>query len=150
MHDCKPNPSPKVDSTLYHQLVGSLLYLTHICPDLSLVVGLVARYMQTPHESQWKEGKMILRYVYGIIQFEIHYSSGGTPLLVSFTDSDWADDPDDRKSTACYVFSPGSGSITQACKKQQDIALSLVEEEYQAMVNASQEALWLRQILSEF
>ena len=59
MDDCKlaPSPfqsrvkltttctSPKVDATLYHQLVGSLLYLTHTRPDLSFVVGLVAQYM---------------------------------------------------------------------------------------------------------
>jgi hypothetical protein len=131
-------------------LVGSLLYLTHTHPDLSFVVVLVARYMKTPHEIHWKAAKRILRYVRGTVQFGIHYSSGGTPLLVGFTDSDWAGDPDDRKSTIGYVFSLGSGPVTWACKKQQAIALSSAEAEYRATVNASQEALWLRQILSEF
>jgi hypothetical protein len=70
--------------------------------------------------------------------------------LVGFIDSDWVDDPDDQKSTIGYVFSLGSGPVTWACKKQQAISLSLVEAEYQAVVNASQEALWLQQILSEF
>jgi hypothetical protein len=56
MDDCKPTASPfqsgvnltatctslEVDATLYHQLVGSLLYLTHTHPDLSFVVGFVA------------------------------------------------------------------------------------------------------------
>jgi hypothetical protein len=97
-----------------------------------------------------KQAKRILRYVHGTVQFRIHYSSGGTPLLVGFTDSDWVGDPDDQKSTAGYVFSLGSGPVTWACKKQQAIALSSAEAEYRAMVNASQEALWLRQILSEF
>ena len=73
----------------------------------------------------------------------IHYNIGGKPLLVGFTDSDWAGDPDDRKSTTGYVFSLGSGPITWACKKQQALALSLAEEEYRAAVNASQEYLWL-------
>jgi hypothetical protein len=132
MDDCKPTPSPfqsgvklsatctspEVDATLYRQLVGSLLYLTHTRPDISFVVGLVARYMKTPHEIHWKEAKRILHYVHGTVQFGIHYSSGGTPLLVGFTDSDWADDPDDQKSTAGYVFSLGSGPVTWACKKQ--------------------------------
>ena len=43
--------SPEVDATLYRQLVGSLLYITHSRADISFVVGLVTRYMQHPHES---------------------------------------------------------------------------------------------------
>ena len=45
------NTSPEVDATLYHQLVGSLLYLIDSSPNLSFVVGRVSHYMQTPHES---------------------------------------------------------------------------------------------------
>ena len=65
MEDCKPTHSPfqsgvklsatctslEVDATLYRQLVGSILYLTHSRPDLSFAIGRVARYMKTPHES---------------------------------------------------------------------------------------------------
>eukprot|EP00253_Pinus_taeda_P033844 PITA_33844 len=164
MEDCKPAPSPfqsgvklsvsctspEVDATLYRQLVGKLLYLTHTRPDLSFAVGLVARVMQNPRESHWKAAKRILRYVRGTIQLGIHYSAKATPLLVGFTDSDWAGDPDDRKSTAGYVFTLGSGPITWACKKQAAISLSSAEAEYRGAVEASKEALWLRQILSEF
>ena len=127
---------------MYCYLVGSLLYLTHSRPDLSFVVGRVSRYMQTPHESHWKEAKRILRYIRGTIQFGIHYSTGGKPLLVGFTDSDWAGDPDDRKSTTGYVFSLGSRPVTWACKKQKDLAISSAAE-YRAAINAIQEALWL-------
>eukprot|EP00253_Pinus_taeda_P012236 PITA_12236 len=164
MEDCKPAPSPfqsgvklsvtctspEVDATLYCQLVGKLLYLTHTRLDLSFVVGFVARFMQTPHESHWKAAKRILRYVHGTVWFGIHYSAEASPLLVGFTDSDWASDPDDQKSTAGYVFTLGSGPITWACKKQAAISLSSAEGEYRGAVEASKEALWLRQILSEF
>eukprot|EP00253_Pinus_taeda_P023733 PITA_23733 len=125
MEDCKPAPSPfqsraklsvtctspEVDGTLYCQLVGKLLYLTHTCLDLSFVVGLISRFMQNPHESHWKVAKRMLRYVRGTVQFEIHYSAKASTLLVSFTDSDWAGVPDDWKSTASYVFTLGSGPI---------------------------------------
>eukprot|EP00253_Pinus_taeda_P027589 PITA_27589 len=129
--DCKPAPSPfqsgvklsvsctspEVDATLYRQLVGKLLYLTHTRPNLSFVVGLVARFMQNPRESHWKAAKRILRYVRGTVQFGINYSAKEAPLLVGFTDSDWAGDPNDRKSTINYVFTLGSGPITWDCKK---------------------------------
>jgi hypothetical protein len=101
-----------------------------------------------PHESHWKENKRILRYVHGIVQFRIHYSSGGTPLLVGFTDLDLVGDPDDQNSIAGYVFSLVYGPVTWACKKQHAISLSSAKVEYRAGVNASQEAVWLRQILS--
>jgi hypothetical protein len=56
MEYCKPTPSPfqsrvklvatcttfKVDANLYHQLVGSLLYLTHRCLENSFNVGVIA------------------------------------------------------------------------------------------------------------
>eukprot|EP00253_Pinus_taeda_P023820 PITA_23820 len=129
---------------------GKLLYLTHTRPDLSFAIGLVACFLQNPRESHWKAAKRILRYVRGTVQFGIHYSAKATPLLVGFTDSDWAGDPDDRKSTAGYVFTLGSGPITWACKKQAAISPSSAEAEYRGAVEASKEALWLRQILSEF
>jgi hypothetical protein len=64
--------------------------------------------------------------------------------VVGFTDLDWVGDLDDRKSIASYVFSLGPRAVTWACKKQQAIILSPTETEYRAMINASQEALWLR------
>eukprot|EP00253_Pinus_taeda_P001810 PITA_01810 len=92
MKDCKPTPSPfksraklsvtctspKVDATLYRQLVGKILYLTHTCLDLSFVVGLVARFMQSPHESHWKAAKRILCYVQGYV-----FTFGSGPITWS-------------------------------------------------------------------
>jgi hypothetical protein len=77
MIDCKSAPTPflsgfkledgretpLVDNTLYRQLVGRFLYLTHSRPDLSYAVGTVSRFMQEPHELHWKDAKRILRYV---------------------------------------------------------------------------------------
>jgi hypothetical protein len=114
--------------------------LAHTHPDISFVVDW---YMKKPHESHWKEDKQILLYVHGTIQFRIHYSLEGTPLLVGFIDSYWVSDPNDQKPTASYVFNLGPGLATWACKKQHAIGLSLAEEEYREMINASQEALWL-------
>ena len=116
----------------------------------NLHIGLVARFMHQPHESHWKEAKRIFRYIRGTVQFGIHYSEGASPLLIGFTDFDCAGDPDDQKSTAGYAFTLGSGPITWSCKKQSAISLSSAKVEYHGAVEASKEAMWLRQILFEF
>ena len=67
--------TPLVDNTLYRQLIGSLLYLTHSRPYISYAVSAAAIYMQEPHELQWKASKRILHYVQGTIDYGIHYAA---------------------------------------------------------------------------
>ena len=62
-------------------------------------------------------------------------------MLIGFTDSDWASDRDDRKSTAGYVFTLGLGPITWSCKKQSAISLSSAEVEYRGAFEANKEAI---------
>jgi hypothetical protein len=102
MTDCKSSPtpflsrvkledsreSPLVDNTLYRQLVGSLLYLTHSISDLSYALGAISRFMQEPHELHLKAAKRILRYVHGTITFGIHYATDSTLDLIWFIDYD--------------------------------------------------------------
>ena len=40
----------KVDSTLYKQIVGSLMYLTTTRPDIMYAVSLISRFMKFPKE----------------------------------------------------------------------------------------------------
>jgi hypothetical protein len=52
--------TPLVDNTLYKQLVGIFLYLTHSRPELFDAVGAVSWFMQDLHELHWKAAKRIL------------------------------------------------------------------------------------------
>jgi hypothetical protein len=142
--------TPLVDNTLYRQLVGSLLYLTHTHPDLSYAVSVVSRYMQEPHELHWKVAKRILRYVKGTPSFGIYYAVDCPLSLVGYTDSDWVGDGTDHKSTSGYVFIFGSGPLCWSSKKQEAISLSTTEAEYRGAVNAATQCIWLQGLLSEF
>eukprot|EP01018_Ginkgo_biloba_P040667 Gb_20537 [translate_table: standard] len=65
MEDYKPAPTPmetgvklsaydeekSVDGTLFHQLVGSLIYLTTTRPDIIFVVGMISSFMTSPKQS---------------------------------------------------------------------------------------------------
>eukprot|EP00253_Pinus_taeda_P003885 PITA_03885 len=141
--------TPLVDNTLYRQLVGSLFYLTNSRPDLSYVVGAFSRYMQEPHELHWNATKRILQYVHGTITFRIHYVAGIALNILGFTDSNWAGDNIDRKSTSGYSLSLGFVPICWSSKKQVAIALSSAEAEYRGVVNITIQALWLQHFLIE-
>ena len=47
----KTYQSPKVNATLYQQLIGIIIYLTHSRPDISFVNNVVSVFMHDPKES---------------------------------------------------------------------------------------------------
>ncbi|GKV45376.1 hypothetical protein SLEP1_g52467 [Rubroshorea leprosula] len=69
--------------------------------------------------------------------------------LAGFTDSDYAGDLDDKKSTSGFVFMLGSGAISWSSKKQPIVTLSTTEAEYVAATSCACQAIWLRRIMEE-
>ena len=69
--------------------------------------------------------------------------------MIGFTDSDWAGDNTDRKSTSGYVFMLAEGPMSGSIKKESAIALSSIEAKYRVVVNATTQCLWLQGILGE-
>ena len=70
-------------------------------------------------------------------------------MIIGYTDSDWAGDLDTRQSTSGYVFKMCSAAVSWSSKFQATPALSSTEAEYMAVTRASQEAIWLRQLLEQ-
>jgi hypothetical protein len=71
--------SPKVDATLYRQLVDSLIYLTHSRPDISFVVSVVSHLCRIPEKATGKLSKGLfiisrvpLILVSNIVEVQIH------------------------------------------------------------------------------
>ena len=81
------------------------------------------------------------------------YFNKTRPLLNSYSKrrlaSDWAGDLDDRKSTSGYIFQLSGAAISWTSKKQACVALSTAEAEYIALASAAQEAVWVRQLLTD-
>ncbi|KAF5459331.1 hypothetical protein F2P56_023287 [Juglans regia] len=120
----------KVDKTYYKQIVGSLMYLIATRPDLMFVVSIISRYMENLTELHPQVTKSVLRYLKGTTDFGIFYRKGGDGELVAYTDSDYAGDLEDRKSTSGYVFLLSSGTISWSSKKQPVVSLSTTEAEF--------------------
>ena len=67
-----------------------------------------------------------------------------------WVDSDFAADPDTRKSMTGYLFSLNGGAVSWRSSRQGDVTLSSAEAEFVAASQAGQEAIYLRALLRGF
>ena len=162
MMDCKSMPTPmvanlkllndtssdRVDSTIYRQMIGSLMYLTNTRSDICFTVTTLSQFMVEPRRVHWIAAKHVLRYLKGTVEYGLRYTSDHEMSLVGYTDADWAGSVTDRKSTSGCCFSLGSAVISWLSRKQSSVALSTAEAEYMAACLASGEAVWLRKMIS--
>ena|SRR5258708_15980945 len=65
---------------------------------------------------------------------------------MGFADSDWASDPNSRRSVSGYAFMFCGVIVSWSAKKQLTIALSSTEAEYMAMTHARKEAVFLEHL----
>ena len=85
MQDCKPVSTPisagvklgkdedseKMDDSMYRSLIGSLLYLTAIRPDILFIVSFLSKFMHSPRDTHLTAAKRVLRYIKGTNKFVI-------------------------------------------------------------------------------
>ena len=81
------------------------------------------------------------------MDFGLDYRRSYGIRLVGYTDSDWAGNVADRKSTSGYCFHLGLAAVSWFSQKHKSVALSTTEAEYMAASLANCEALWLRKLL---
>lgn len=142
--------SKSVDPVLYQSMVGSLLYVaTATRPDISQAVGVVSKFNSNPTEAHLTAVKRILRYLKGSLDVVLTYKKSEDGQVVGYSDSDYAGDPDDRHSTTGNIFLMSGGPISWYSKKQGIVTLSTAEAEYIALSTATQEAVWIRRLLSD-
>lgn len=141
----------KVRYQLYNELLGSLQFAANMTrPDIAFSVNLLSRFKENPNLQHWKAVKQILRYLKGTTKLGIYYHGmmENQLAVISYSDSDWAGDQDDRKSTTGYIMMMNGGPISWASRKQEANALSTLESEFIAAAAAVQEIIWLRQVIT--
>jgi hypothetical protein len=140
-----------VDKTLFRSVVGSLRYLVNTRPDIGFAVGYVSRFLEDPREDHMAAVKNIVRYVAGTQNWGLWFSlkKGEEATLTVFSDSDYAGDTDERKSTAGVICFLSGSPIAWQSMKQKVIAQSSCEAEYIAAANATCQALWLSRVMAE-
>jgi len=122
MEDCKPSLTPMVqslklskfewgelvDGKRYWKLIGSLIYLTNTRSNLSYLVNIHSRFKKEPRETHWNLAKRVLKYIQGTKEFGLLYKNNKILTLVGYSDTNFAGDIDDQKSTPGYLMNMGS------------------------------------------
>ena len=149
-HLCTDENGIDFDHKVYRSMIGSLLYLCASRPDIMLSVCMCARFQATPKESHHKAVKHILRYLAHTPTLGLWYPKGSAFDLIGYSDSDYAGDRVDRKSTSGTCHFLGRSLVCWSSKKQNCVSLSTAEAEYIAAGSCCAQLLWMKQTLKDY
>lgn len=164
MENCKPIATPienglqleKAESdhqcrAPYRELIGCLTYATITTrPDLCASTNYMSQFQNCYNDDHFGCAKRILRYLQGTIDLKLTYHRNeSAPILVGYTDADWANSRIDRKSISGYVFKIFGNAVSWSLRKQSTISLSSTEAEYVSLSQGTCGAIWLQNLLTE-
>ncbi|MCP4339239.1 MAG: hypothetical protein GY799_10210, partial [Desulfobulbaceae bacterium] len=143
------NENSKIfDQQKYQSAIGSLLYLASATrPDLAFAVSKLAQFNSSPTTDHWGMIRKVFSYLRKTKNLGLLYSPSSPHNLIGYSDSDFAGDVNDRRSTSGFVFIRSGAAVSWRSRKQQVVTLSTAEAEYVALSSAVQEVVWLREIL---
>nr|GEW67074.1 hypothetical protein [Tanacetum cinerariifolium] len=146
----KDGPGKDVGLHLYRSMIGSLMYLIVSRPDIMFAVCACARHQVTPKECHMQAVKRIFRYLKGHPKLGLWYLKDSPFELVAYSDSDYGDATQDRKSTTEGCQFLGRRLISWQCKKQTIVATSIIKVEYVATASGCGQVLWIQNWLLDY
>ena len=69
--------------------------------------------------------------------------------MIGYSDSDFASDCNDQKSTSGHIFFFGGMAVSWSSQKQSILALSSCEAKYIAATTATCQAIWMNRLMGE-
>jgi hypothetical protein len=97
-----------VDQREYMSMIGSLLYLIAIRPDIQFDVCLCVLFQASPHSSHRQAVQRIFSYLKYTLEFGIWYSASSSFDLVGLSNAYFAGCGIDRKKNLWYMSFFGS------------------------------------------
>lgn len=116
--------SPDFDQRTYRSMIGSLLYITTSRPDIMQVVCMVGRFQSSLKQIHLVVVKRVFKYLKGTMNYGLWYPRNHNFQLTSYSDDDWANCLDERKSTSIGSLFLGDSLVAWLSKKQSFIDLS--------------------------
>ena len=133
----------------YREAMSSLMLLSTMTrPDISNAVRAVARRSQIPTDRHWKAVLKIMAYLHGTRGMGLTFVSGSGLDLTAYSDADYADKSNDRRSVSGTVITLEGAAVSWASSTQRCGTLSTAEAEYVALGEGVTEAWFTEAVLS--
>ena len=120
----------------------------HTQTYIAYAVGIVSKFNAAPTQAHLTAVKRIFRYLKGTIELKLQYRPDGENLL-GYSDADWANDMDDRRSTTGNVFTMSGGASSCLSQKTNNSCAFYSRSRVYCFGSATQEAIWLYQLLND-
>jgi hypothetical protein len=134
----------------YQSVIGSLLYIMlGTRPDLAFTVIHMSQFCANVSQEHLSQALYIVRYLGSTKYLTLKFNGANHNGFLGYTDSDWAANPDDRKSITGYVLFLANGPVSWLTRRQKTIALSSTEAEYMVMSDTARQISWIKSLLSE-
>ena len=134
----------------YQQVIGSLLYIMlGTRPDIAFAVTKLSQHAANPTEDHLNRALYICRYLLGTANYSLVFDGPLDSGLMAYSDSDWASDPNTRKSTTSYMVKLAGAIFSWNSRAQKTVALSSTEAEYMSLSDTSRQLLWIKSLMSE-
>ncbi|XP_018448685.1 uncharacterized mitochondrial protein AtMg00810-like [Raphanus sativus] len=134
----------------FRRVVGRLVYLSIIRPELSYAIHVMSQVMHKPREAHWDAVVRVLKYLKGCPGQGIMLKAESDLRIHTFCDSDWASCPLMRRSLFAFVVLLGDSPISWKTKKHDTVSHSSAEAEYRSMAATLRELKWLKRLLGDF
>ena len=117
-------------------------------PDITFAVGVVSWYMVNPRKRHREAIKCIMRYMKGTKEACICFGRGDLHVL-GYTDSDYAEHVDTKRSISTDVFTFGGSVVSWMSRTQKCVALSATKAEYVVATEGCKKAIWLDHLMGD-
>ncbi|CAI7803543.1 unnamed protein product [Closterium sp. NIES-54] len=97
----------------------------------------------------WQAAKRVLRYLCSTSGMGLVLGGRGPVVLTGHADASWVEDLAMKRSSQCYTFSLGSGSVSWQSTRSSSVLSSSCEAEIYAGTMAAQELCYLTYLLTD-
>ncbi len=140
-----------LEHTMYRRIVGKIMFLVvKVFPEGANAARELARHFSNPGPMHWDELARYVGYLKGIEKdIRLTYRKPKELRALSYVDSNYATDKEDRRSVSGGIHTVGGTIINWMSKTQASVTLSSTEAEYGSLASGATQVKFVQQLLEE-